>query len=141
MEDKVFVSVISILLGPGQIGLVTKSLEEQRQLQNDTTNHAKDNHSHRINMDINNTVIPLRDGKDSDLSTMLPEALAAIDEALGMNITPSSPINNDFLPNEQRICLVHCAMGASRSVSVIVAYLLSQYSHTLSTFDEALQHV
>ncbi|KAL3826694.1 hypothetical protein ACHAXA_001217 [Cyclostephanos tholiformis] len=125
--DKVTVSVISILAAPAMIQLVTRALEEQRRLKNDSTNHVEDDRTPRINMEINHKVIPLRDNVDSDLTSMLPEALVAIDEALGID--------------DRRICLVHCAMGASRSVSVIVAYLLSRHSHTFNTFDEALRHV
>ncbi len=121
-------SVISILAAPGFIRLpVTNSVEKQRGLRNDSTNNAEDNRTPRINMDINHTLIPLRDNVNSDLSAKQPETLAAIDEALGSN--------------EPRICLVNCAKGESRSVSVIVAYLLSRHSPTLSAFDEAPQHV
>jgi protein-tyrosine phosphatase len=127
--DNVTVSVISILAAPGLIRLVTNSLERQRRLQNDdSTNDAKDERTLGLNnMDINHTVISLRDNVDSDLSAKLPEALAAIDEALRTN--------------EPRICLVHCAKGESRSVSVLVAYLLSRHSHAFGTFDDALRQI
>ena len=152
--DRAVVTVISVLSNPNLITLVTNALEGQRRLQGDaTSNNAADDRSRGINIDINHIVIPLKDTVDSDLSSLLPNAFAAIDEALGKNVTLSSPSTNNDCPltefyhddgeyhNQQRICLVHCAQGVSRSVSVIVAYLLSRHSHTFNTFDEALQHL
>ena len=92
-------------------------------------------------MIINNIVIPLKDTVDSNLSSLLPNALAAIDKALGTIHSCSSTGINEIENNPQRKCLVHCAKGESRSVSVIVAYLLIRHSHTFSSFDEALLHV
>ena len=121
-----------------------RTVTTQRRLQGDaTSNNAADDRSRRITIGINHIVIPLKDTVDSDLS-LLPNALTAIDEALGNNVTLSSPSTNDCLPtefdhddekyhNQRRICLVHCARGASRSVSVIVAYLLSRHSHAFNT--------
>ncbi|KAL3792076.1 hypothetical protein ACHAW5_008246 [Stephanodiscus triporus] len=152
--DKVVVTVISVLSNPNLILLVTNALKEQQRLQSDATNNSSDNQSRRIYyIDIiNHKVFPLKDTVDSDLSSLLPDSLTAIDEALGKNITPLSPSTNNCLLNDfnqdndkchnlQRICLVHCAKGVSRSVSVIVAYLLSRHSDRFHTFDEALQHV
>lgn len=151
----VVVTVISVLSNPNLIKLVTDALEGQRRLKVGkpaTSNNAENYRYRRIIIGINHIVIPLKDTVDSDLSSLLPNALTAIDEALGKNVTLSSPSTNDCLPtefdrddvkyhNQRRICLVHCARGASRSVSVIVAYLLSRYSHAFNTFDEALRHV
>jgi hypothetical protein len=151
--ERVVVTVISVLSNPNLIKLVTDALEDQRRLQGDATNiNAAADRSRRINIEINHIVIHLKDTVRSDLSSLLPNALAAIDEALGKNVTISSPSTNNYLlpefnhddekfHNQQRICLVHCAKGASRSVSVIVAYLLSRHSHTFNTFDEALRHL
>lgn len=150
----VVVTVISVLSNPNLIKLVTDALEGQRRLKVGkpaTSNNAENYRYRRIIIGINHIVIPLKDTVDSDLSS-LPNALTAIDEALGKNVTLSSPSTNDCLPtdfdrddvkyhNQRRICLVHCARGASRSVSVIVAYLISRYSHAFNTFDEALRHV
>lgn len=151
----VVVTVISVLSNPNLIKLVTDALEGQRRLKVGkpaTSNNAENYRYRRIIIGINHIVIPLKDTVDSDLSSLLPNALTAIDEALGKNVTLSSPSTNDCLPtefdrddvkyhNQRRICLVHCARGASRSVSVIVAYLISRYSHAFNTFDEALRHV
>ena len=40
-----------------------------------------------------------------------------------------------------RICLVHCAKGASRSASIVIGYLLSRYPDEFPSFDDALGHV
>jgi hypothetical protein len=102
-----------------------------------------------IDIDIRHIEVPLRDSLDSDLISILRETLATIDEALGVcqnsikrprnNWVKKdilSPIEDDF-----RICLVHCAKGASRSVSIIIGYLLSRHSNQFPSFDAALKQV
>ena len=63
-------------------------------------------------------VIPLKDTVESDLFAILPNAMESIDEALdGNNInnpSQSGTVHSDD-DNLQRICLVMCAKGASRS--------------------------
>lgn len=105
--------------------------------------------SENIGIDIRHIEVPLRDSLDSDLMSVLSEALAAIDEALGVcqhsiNRRRNKWLEKDSLsPTEDdfRICLVHCAKGVSRSVSIIIGYLLSRHSNQFPSFDAALKHV
>ena len=63
---------------------------------------------------------------------------ALLDPSANMQSTRDEKKNSD---NIQRICLVHCAKGASRSVSVVMAYLMSRHSDRFKSFDEALSHI
>lgn len=111
--------------------MTTKALEEQRRiLLNDDT----------IITSINHVVIPLKDTVNSDLKSILPNAMSAIDEAL-FDHHRCSDIEDWHHNPQTRICLVHCAKGKSRSVAIIVAYLLTRHSHSFTTFDEALRHI
>lgn len=89
-------------------------------------------------IDINHVQVPLRDSLDADLMAALNETTASIDNALGIqhNSQPNPDNTHDV-----RICLVHCAKGASRSVSIIIGYLLSRYPNDYPTFNEALECV
>ena len=89
-------------------------------------------------------VIPLKDTVESDLLSILPNVMEAIDAALDGNTinnpSKSGTVHSDD-DNSKRVCLVMCAKGASRSVSVIIGYLLSRHSNRFKTFDDALKHV
>eukprot|EP00956_Cyclotella_meneghiniana_P027381 scaffold61154_cov20-Cyclotella_meneghiniana.AAC.3 len=89
-------------------------------------------------IDICHVQVPLRDSLDADLMTVLNETSASIDNALGMHPNHQPNPNNT---HDVRICLVHCAKGASRSVSIIIGYLLSRYPNDYPTFNEALECV
>lgn len=164
-EKKAIVTVISILSNTNLIKFVTDALQRLRQdhlLQKEqyrltqtdgtveedvirksidnlditdskdaTTNPSHDNSLEEqedartpMELEIRHVVVPLKDSLDSDLLSVLPDALDAIDKAL-----------------DHGICLVHCAKGASRSVSVIIAYLLSRHPDKFNSFDDALRHV
>jgi predicted protein tyrosine phosphatase len=130
-SKEVAVTVISVLSNPNLISRTTKALDEQCRQKNGGSKITS----------INHIVIPLKDTVDSDLKSILPSALSAIDEALLFDHHRCSD-NEDCNHNPQRrICLVHCAKGESRSVAIIVAYLLTRHSHAFTTFDEALQHI
>ena len=163
-----------------------------------------------MELEIHHVIIHLKDSLQSDLKSVLPEALASIDEALGCmdtsggktsfagdettintkesisagiadsgsrhveesssfsnmstdrsSMTPTTAPNTkqpstkirssngddekhkhtENSNNVHRVCLVHCAKGQSRSVSIIIAYLLSRHSHKFKTFNKALTHV
>ena len=89
-------------------------------------------------IDICHVQVPLRDSLDADLMTVLNETSASIDNALGMHPNHQPNLSNN---HDVRICLVHCAKGASRSVSIIIGYLLSRHPNDYPTFNEALECV
>lgn len=140
------ITVISALSNPNLLKL-TKSFIEKQRLQYGTTS-----------TNINHVIIHLKDTVDSDLSSVLPDSLSAIDDALGHKIDDSTSSSRDESENkpaesderhstnegkslQTKVCLVHCAKGSSRSVAIIIAYLLSRHPHQFKTFDEALTHV
>lgn len=123
-NKEVVMTVISVLSNPNLVSMTTQALEEQRRiLLNDD----------KLITSINHAVIPLKDTVNSDLKSILPNAMSAIDEALFDHHRCSD--NEDCHHNSQtRICLVHCAKGES-------AYLLTRHSHSFTTFEEALRHI
>ena len=137
LRKNVIITVISVLSNPNLIRFATDALEQQR------LKYANNDAQFSL-FDIHHVIIPLKDAVDSDIISVLPNALESIDEALhGTNINSSSSSDgdNNKSNNLQRICLVHCAKGASRSVSVVMAYLLSRHSVRFKSFDEALTHI
>lgn len=146
------ITIISVLSNQNLIRLVKDILEQHRLKQGtDGVNNSA--------TCIRHEVIELKDLAESDLLSMLPDALKLVDEALGHHQTISDNDNhdrsshaipicdksdneeNDIDGRQRRICLVHCARGASRSVAVVIAYLLSRHRSRFKSFDEALQHV
>lgn len=167
---KKVVTVITILFEQYYIDLAKDYFELQHRQRKEILDGEDDVNDSLIRSRMNTTfikhvVFTLEDKFDADLLSMLPSALAAIDEALGVNvnqlssspvdITTSSDVENlgnqskitsigeddDGDNSPERICLVHCFKGMSRSVSVIIAYLLSRHSYRFKSFEEALQHV
>lgn len=127
-SEKVSLTVISVLSNPNLIRFATDALDKQRK-----------QFSH--NIETKHVVVDLKDTVNSDLLSVLPRALAEIDEAL-RDANPIPSQGKERTTNiMQRVCLVHCAKGASRSVSVVIAYLISRYPDSYKTFDEALAHV
>jgi len=134
IKKEVVITVISVLSNPNLIRLATDLIEKQRKM--------KDTEDCNRTIDIKHDVIQLKDTVDSDLTSVLPDALDAIDTALlGQNNNMQSTPDEEMNDNKQRICLVHCAKGASRSVSVVMAYLMSRHSDKFKSFDEALSHI
>jgi protein-tyrosine phosphatase len=125
-KKNLVITVVSVLSNPNLIRFVTDALEQQR-----LQFAKKDTRIEKISIEIKHVIVHLKDTFDSDLLSILPNALTAIDEALNID-------SNNGL---QQICLVHCAKGASRSVSVVIAYLISRHANRFNTFDEALRHV
>ena len=125
-KKNLVITVVSVLSNPNLIRFATDALEQQR-----LQFAKKDTRIEKISIEIKHVIVHLKDTFDSDLLSILPNALTAIDEAL----------NNDSNNGLQQICLVHCAKGASRSVSVVIAYLISRHANRFNTFDEALRHV
>jgi hypothetical protein len=140
------ITIISVLSNKNLIRLVKDILEQYRLKQGtDDVNSATC---------IRHEVIELKDVAESDLLSILPDALKLVDEALGHHPNnhdrsfQTIPVcnkndneENDINGQLRRICLVHCARGASRSVSVAIAYLLSRHRSRFKSFEEALQHV
>lgn len=58
-------------------------------------------------------VIEIEDDFDADLPSVLPQALAFLDQAAAGG-------------DRKRCCLVHCELGRSRSASVVIAWLLQR---------------
>ena len=132
-KKTVVITVITVLSNPNLIRLATDLIEKQRK-KKDTEDCNR--------IDIKHVIIQLKDTVDSDLKSILPSALEAIDTALlGLKTNMQSTTDEMRNDNMQRICLVHCAKGASRSVSVVMAYLMSRHSDRFKSFDEALSHV
>lgn len=134
-------TIISVLSNQNLIRLV-KDILEQHSLKQGTgdLNSA-------ACISIRHEVIELNDLAESDLLSILSYALKLVDEALGHCQTISTSDKSDNEGNDtsgqqkRKICLVHCARGASRSVSVVIAYMLSRHRSRFKSFDEALQHV
>ncbi len=129
-------TIISVLSNQNLIRLVSDILEQNRL--NQSTQSDTNSHTIRIRHEI----IELKDLAETDLLPVLPDALMLIDEALGCQTTRgngSDGSNSDI--NQQRICLVQCARGASRSASIVIAYLLSRHRSRFKSFDDALQQV
>ena len=167
LERKKVVTVITILFEKYYIDLAKDYFELQHRQRKENLDVDDDVNDRVFKSRLNTTyikhiVFSLEDKSDADLLSMLPSALEAIDEALGVNFNrplSSSPIDiassdienlgtkstitsiSDENDSPERICLVHCLKGMSRSVSVIIAYLLSRHSHRFKSFEEALQHV
>mmetsp|Transcript_17792 Transcript_17792/g.37160 ORF Transcript_17792/g.37160 Transcript_17792/m.37160 type:complete len:296 (-) Transcript_17792:53-940(-) len=179
-EKKAIVTVISILSNKTMIRFVVDALAQQRLQQQHSIMGADISHNNKNNdcrwhnqkcMDIKHVIIPLKDTVHSDLLSVLPNVLSAIDDALGRNTdkfphrdddvtipttsdactkiqskiihdnTTEPAVRNDYGGSAEKICLVHCAKGASRSVSVLIAYLLSRHPHRFKNFEEALGRV
>ena len=129
-KKEVVITVISVLSNQNLIRLATDLIEKQRKM--------KDTEDCNRTMYINHVVIQLKDTVDSDLKSALPSALEAIETAL---LGPKTNLQPTIDEKNKRICLVHCAKGASRSVSVVMAYLMSRHSDRFKSFDEALSHI
>ena len=134
-EKEIHLTIVSVLSNPNLIRLVSDILEQNRLKQRSTHSDA-DSHTLRLRHEI----IELKDLADTDLASVLPDALTLIDDALGCQTASGNDDEGNNNQN-QRICLVHCARGASRSVSIVIAYLLSRHRSTFKSFDDALQHV
>ena len=114
------------------------------------------------NITIRHIKVRLRDSIDADLMGELNKTSTLIDQALGnfsfplpkYNTTTSDQNDNSIGVSSTKdgvgstkdkevnmMCLVHCAKGASRSVSVVIGYLLSRYPGRFQSFSEALEHV
>ena len=123
-DKEIYLTIISVLSNSNLIRLVTDVLEKH---------HLK----HSATIRVRHEMIELKDLAETDLLAVLPDALMLIDDALGCHQTARSSGNNV----STKICLVHCARGASRSVSIVIAYLLSRHGSRFKSFDDALQHV
>ncbi|KAH9907839.1 dual specificity protein phosphatase 12 [Xylariomycetidae sp. FL2044] len=82
--------------------------------------------------------IDIDDDEDSDLLVHFSSAVRFIDRALHPSNTPEGQIlqssdENDAgvspVPPSSNAVYVHCAMGKSRSVSCVIAYILYKYPH------------
>ena len=132
-KKEAVITVITVLSNPNLIRLVTDLIEKQRK---------KKDMEYYNRIDVKHVIIQLKDTVDSDLTSVLPSALEAIETALlGPKTNLQPTIDEKKNNNIQRICLVHCAKGASRSVSIVMAYLMSRHSDRFKSFDEALSHI
>ncbi|KAI0406361.1 protein-tyrosine phosphatase-like protein [Xylaria palmicola] len=73
--------------------------------------------------------IDIDDDESSDLLVRFPAAVRFIDEGLHPPQGSSSDVASESAPGRKNGVYVHCAMGKSRSVSCVVAYLLHKYPH------------
>ena len=117
-EKEIHLTIISVLSNPNLIRLVFDILEQNRLKQRSTHSDA-DSHTLRIRHEI----IELKVLAETDLLSVLPDALTLIDDALGCQTASGNDDEGNNDNNQQRICLVHCARGASRSVSIVIAHL------------------
>jgi len=116
--DESIVTILTVLSNQNLVRLATDFTDKLR--------------SRNIFRRVNHIVISLRDSTDADLLGVLPETKNEIDTAL--DVSGSS--------KPRRFCLVHCAKGESRSVSIVVAYLMVSFPDRFnSSFDKALNHV
>ena len=84
LRKNVIITVISVLSNPNLIRFATDALEQQRL-------KYSNNDAQFSSFDIHHVIIPLKDAVDSDIISVLPNALESIDEALhGTNINSSS---------------------------------------------------
>jgi len=135
-NKEIHLTIISVLSNPNLVRLVTDILEQNR-IKQATSNDESSNA-----ICIRHEIIELKDLAETDLLSVLPGAMTLIDDAIVCQTASSCGNcgrNNDI--NQQRICLVQCARGASRSVSIVIAYLLSRHGSRFTSFDDALQHV
>ena len=133
--DLTSIPKIDLLLGDraGESTLTIVSVLSNRNLIRLSTDLTSRLRSRNIFRQINHTVISLKDSTDANLLGVLPESRSKIDSALLPAASGSSGA---------RFCLVHCAKGRSRSVSIVVAYLMATFPGRFnSSFDEALNHV
>lgn len=154
------ITVISVMSSTNLLKYLADLLEgKQKQMQqsganeSENNNNAASDNSHGLNsIDINHIKVSLHDSLDADLISVLRDTLPLIDEALGiphdtMQCTMSEQKDNTSSKtynksnHNVRVCLVHCAKGASRSVSIVIGYLLSRYPHDFQTYESALDHV
>ena len=117
VTDEAIVTIVTILSNRNLVRLATDFADKLR--------------ARQIFRQVNHVVISLKDSADADLIGVLPETKREIDSALDLSGS-----------SDPRFCLVHCAKGESRSVSIVVAYLMASFPSRFNlSFDEALNHV